>query len=205
MTKRGARIARPQVLGQPDFVVGVDLGQAHDPTAIAVAELVEPDTHIRHLERLPLGTPYPAVVARIAAVVVALPGAELVVDATGVGRPVVDQLRAAGLAPIAVTLTGGRNTTFDGDDWRVPKRELVRAVATALEGDRLKVASGLPDAPALVREMAAFRIRFGERGHASFAGAGEHDDLLIAVALLCWRQAVGRRLARVGNACSSVG
>ena len=62
-------------------------------------------------------------------------------------------------------------------------------------GDRLKIASGLPDAAALVRELAAFKVRFSERGHASFAGAGEHDDLVVAVALVVWWRAVGRRLA----------
>ncbi len=45
------------MFGPPDFIVGVDLGQAHDPTAIAVAELIEPEIHFRHLERLPLRTP----------------------------------------------------------------------------------------------------------------------------------------------------
>ena len=54
-------------------------------------------------------------------------------------------------------------------------------------------ASGLRDAPALVRELAALKVRFGARGHASFAGAGEHDDLVVAVALVCWWRAVGRR------------
>ena len=64
-----------------------------------------------------------------------------------------------------------------------------RAVATALEVDRLRVASALPDAAALVRELAAFRVRFSGRGHASFAGAGEHDDLVVAVALVVWWRA----------------
>ncbi len=51
---------------------------------------------------------YPRVVMHISGLVSKLPGAALVVDATGVGRPVVDQLRAAGLDPIAVTITAGQ-------------------------------------------------------------------------------------------------
>jgi len=58
----------------PGFLVGVDLGQAQDPTAIAVAEAVGDDLHLRHLERLPLGTPYPVVIQRITALVEKLPG-----------------------------------------------------------------------------------------------------------------------------------
>jgi hypothetical protein len=53
--------------------VGVDIGQRRDPTAIAVVEQERrgSETHhiVRHLERLPLGSPYPAVAERIAAVV----------------------------------------------------------------------------------------------------------------------------------------
>ncbi len=73
------------------IVIGADLGQAQDPTALAVAEVHTPEIHVRHLERLPLGTPYPKVVERIADLVDKLPGAVLVVDATGVGRAVLDQ------------------------------------------------------------------------------------------------------------------
>jgi hypothetical protein len=39
------------------IVIGADLGQAQDPTALTVAEVHPPDIHVRHLERLPLGTP----------------------------------------------------------------------------------------------------------------------------------------------------
>ena len=71
------------------FIVGADIGQARDPTALAVIEAEAEMILVRHLERLPLGTPYPDAVKRIGEVVQTLPGAELVVDATGVGRPVV--------------------------------------------------------------------------------------------------------------------
>ncbi len=58
-------------------IIGVDIGQKHDPTAIAVAEVesrqagayAEEYYLIRHLERLPIGTPYPAVVTRLGDVV----------------------------------------------------------------------------------------------------------------------------------------
>ena len=195
------------------FIVGADIGQAHDPTALAVGELVERGFHLRHLERLPLGTPYPAIVERIGATMKALPApGVLVVDATGVGRPVLDMLRAAGLDPIAVSITGGRAVTFDGDMWRVPKRSLIRPLVAAFEAGRLKVARGLRLGEALVRELRAFERRVNARGHDTYEGAGEHDDLVIAVALACWwagasyaehpgiaRQAAERR-GRMGSA-----
>ena len=113
------------------IVIGADLGQAQDPTALAVAEVHLPDIHIRHLERLPLGTPYPAVIERITTLVKNLPDAALVVDATGVGRAVLDHM--AELDPVPVTITGGRYTSYDGTMWRVPKKALLRPLVAATE------------------------------------------------------------------------
>ena len=168
------------------IVIGADLGQAQDPTALAVAEVHLPDIHIRHLERLPLGTPYPKVVERIGNLVDKLPGADLVVDATGVGRAVLDQMQEAGLAPVAVTITGGRLTSYDGAMWRVPKKALLRPLVAATESGRLKVAKGLREAEVLQRELQAFQRRITLTGHSAFEGVGQHDDLVIAVALVCW-------------------
>jgi hypothetical protein len=174
--------------------LGVDLGQAQDPTAIAVAEMREPEIHVRHLERVPLGTPYPQVIERITALVGKLPGAALIVDATGLGRPVIDQMREGGLEPIPVTITGGRFMSFDGDMWRVPKKALLRPLVAASEAGRLKVAKGLREAGAFKRELQAFQRRITARGYSAFGGVGEHDDLVIAAALICWRVGISRRL-----------
>ena len=94
-----------------DIVIGVDIGQKRDPTAICVAEvdlrprecsqdLDKKSTHflIRHLERLLLGTPYPEVARRIGKISNDLRqriGARPVIylDATGVGQPIEDLLR----------------------------------------------------------------------------------------------------------------
>lgn len=166
--------------------VGAGVGQVEDPTALAVLEAVNGEDHLRHLERLPLGTPYPAVGKRMERMAAALPGAALVVDATGVGRVVVDHLRDRGLEPVAVSITAGRKTTFEDGTWHVPKRELLRPLITTVEMGRLKVAKGIPDAAAFLRELKGFTVTAGERGHVRLEGRGEHDDLVIAVALAVW-------------------
>jgi len=169
------------------FIVGADIGQARDPTALAVIEAVAEEMQVRHLERLPLATPYPDVVRRIAEMVQKLSGAELVVDATGVGRPVVDHLRKAGLSPIAVTITAGKAVTFEDGFWRVPKHELVRALVVSFEGDRLRIAARLRYATALRDELQAFQRKVTGAGRGVYgATAGAHDDLVIAVALAAW-------------------
>ena len=59
------------------------------------------------LQRLPLHTPYPAVTTAIVAIMQRMPrGTTLVVDRTGSAGPY-DELVAAGLSPVGVTMTGG--------------------------------------------------------------------------------------------------
>lgn len=147
--------------------------------------------NIRHLERLPLGTAYPDVVRRVATLL-ALPdlaGAELVVDATGVGRPVVDMLHAAGLYCTAVTITGGSTVTDNGWAKGVPKRDLVSALQIHQQAGRLKVSSKAPEVATLVRELLAFKVKITDAGNDTYGTRreGSHDDLVLAVALACWK------------------
>ena len=83
-------------------------------------------------------------------------------------------------------ITGGRAARRNGDSWLVPKTELVRALAVAVEGGRLKVAQRLALAPVLMGELRAFERTIGAGGHAAFEGKGTHDDLVIAAALVAW-------------------
>jgi hypothetical protein len=113
------------------FYVGLDLGQRRDFTALAVVEKSGRELTVMHLERMELGTPYPRVVERVCGVMGdarLAGGARLVVDATGVGAPVVDLLRAAGMVGkmTAVTITGGERAAGLGERWRVPRGDLLR-------------------------------------------------------------------------------
>ena len=105
----------------------------------------------------------------------------------GVGRPVVDQLRTAGLSPIPVTITAGSAVTFQDGFWHVPKHELVRALVAPLEGDRLRIATRLSYATALKDELQAFTRKVTGAGRSAYgATSGAHGDLVIAVALAVW-------------------
>ncbi|MEO7033610.1 MAG: terminase family protein [Polyangiaceae bacterium] len=201
-----------------DFFVGVDLGQANDYTAIAVVERLNeraappPQTRfivdpaptsprglesqrycVRHLERIELGTRYPVIVDRITRLLASEPlrgRATLVVDATGVGRPVVDLIEAAGVYPVSVTITGGDATTQTDRGVRAPKRDLVSALQVLLQRGDLKIAASLSLRSVLTDELLAFQARINpDTAHDSYAagGTGAHDDLVLALALACWR------------------
>jgi hypothetical protein len=193
------------------FVSGLDLGQAADYTALAACEQTEgPDPlhqggrawyyAVRHLERYPLGTPYVGIPGQSTGVGEAVKAlmqraplihTPLSVDQTGVGRAVVDMLRALAIPCqlAAVTITAGEQTTRDEQgDWHVPKRELVGTLQTLLQCGRLKVAKALPLASVLESELTAFRVKQSRSGHESFEAWREkdHDDVVLAVALACW-------------------
>ncbi len=178
------------------YTVGVDLGQSHDPTAIAVIRRIDDDParpvfQVGHLERLPLNTPYPGVVQHVMNNLSRPPLAgksELVIDFTGVGRPVFDMFDGRGISPIGVTITNGDAVTRDGMTWRVPKLSLISRLQALLHDGRLKIHKALADAPALVAELQEFRAEVTNSGYWRFgARSGKHDDLVLAVAIALWR------------------
>lgn len=66
----------------------------------------------------------------------------------------------------------------------MPKGELVSKLQALLHSGDLRIASSLPDASVLARELQDFRVRFTEAGNATFnAREGAHDDLVLALAL----------------------
>jgi hypothetical protein len=115
----------------------------------------------------------------------------VVVDATGLGGPVVDMLRGAGLGceVAAVTITGGEKESQSGWQWNVPKQDLIAGVQVLLERGELRIAEGLRETGALVQELVDVRMSARGAGRVRLGadGYGEHDDLVIALALACWR------------------
>jgi hypothetical protein len=189
------------------YTIGVDLGQANDSTAIAVVRKIErfpdkPIFQVGHLSRLALGTPCPAIVTHVMDML-ARPRfrgkSELVIDMTGVGRPVFDMFQGYGATPIGVLITGGDSTTRDGSIYRVPKITLVSRLQALLHDQRLHIHKDIPDAIALVNELQNFRAEYSDSGYIRFnARNGKHDDLVLALAIALWR-AHGDGEASFGN------
>ena len=195
-------------MGTAWYFVGVDLGQARDYTAIAVLERAETQgewdavqyahrktvkLRLRYLERMALGTTYPEIVDRVKQITRSADLAgrcHLAVDATGVGRPVVDLLRKAGLhcTMLAATITGGDAETRSEGYYRVPKRDLITGLQILLQNGGLQIAGRMAYAAELAAEMAEMRVKVTAAGNTQFGVWREsaHDDLVLAVALACW-------------------
>src|SRR5215217_6608690 len=179
--------------------VGVDIGQRRDPTAIAVVEQEErrdTETHhmVRHLERLPLGSPYPAVAERVAAVVGGVHTATsgeaptLYVDATGVGTPIVDVLRAANVGDLArleaVFFNHGDRRKVERGEVKLGKAWLVSRMQALLQSGLLHLPR-TAEAEVLGKELLDYEIRVTEDANDRYGAfrVGAHDDLVTAVGL----------------------
>jgi hypothetical protein len=199
---------------------GGGAGQSNDPTAISVIhhtvrpldewdvngntakQKVEERFDVRHVERAPLGTPYPEIVAHVGHLMArpelsrprpTLPDArppkvDLVIDETGVGRAVGDIFDAAGMTPIRVTITAGGEATDQGQRrWHVAKGILISTLDARLHTGELRFASDLTDAHALAEELKDFRRKVSAAGRYSYeARVGKHDDLVLSVAIGVW-------------------
>ena len=73
----------------------------------------------------------------------------LAVDATGVGRPVLDMLRDCppGCILMPVIVTGGERETHEAGYYRVPKRDLIIGLQVLLQREALQIAAGLTHGP----------------------------------------------------------
>jgi hypothetical protein len=178
------------------YSLGLDLGATNDSTAIAVVRRLDrfpdkPVFQVGHLSRVALGTPYPVVVTHVLDML-SRPRfrgkTDLVIDATGVGRPVFDMFQGYGMSPIGVIITAGNATTRDGVMWHVPKINLVSRVQALLHDERLHIHKDIAEASVLVSELQNFRAEYSDSGHIRFnARSGAHDDLVLALAIALWK------------------
>lgn len=199
MRKQRFRPLGPQV---DMWIVSADLGKKRDYTAIAVLQVVGGLILVRHVERFPIGTKYPDIRARVKQIVSSpkFPNAILVVDGTGVGEPVVDEMRADGLNPIAFVLKGtGRARTEKTDGGfvterrcYVPKIDVVDLGRMLSEEGILKVVRDCPFEDVAKKEFGNFRVRLSEAGRQKFGAwrDSEHDDIVLAILIgsyIGWR------------------
>jgi hypothetical protein len=208
-THKGKSWRRINVEPVRRYIMGVDLAQSVEFTALAVLEHhlapregdfdVNAETNVLqqkadehfdlvHIERLTRGMPYPEIVQHVATLLVREPlrtiECDLVIDATGVGRPVFELFERAGLRPVGITITSGDGYSCAGGWWRVSKGFLVAGVDARLATGELRFAANLAEACTLRSELQDFRRHLSASGNATWsARATAHDDIVMALAL----------------------
>ena len=198
----------------PHIYFGLDLGQRHDPAALAILQRLHRNTgvinpvtreyewqlvfQLRHVERFRLGTPYIQIVDKLHHLIrdtsqgahwlffpTPRPKCTLVVDASGVGAPVVELLRRdiKDCTIVPITITSGESAHPDPQGgFCVPRRDLISALRLLLETNHLKIAKDIHNRKELVEELTNLTDR----------PTAHHDDLAMATALTTWQATKNR-------------
>jgi len=156
------------------YIMGVDLGTINDYT---VTTVIDRQTHeVVHWDRFK-GIDYTQQKDMIRAKALRYNNARVVIDATGVGKPVYDDLRSSGVFVDDFTFSGKT------------KEELVGRLIVFIDEMYLRV----PDIPILVTELKAFEYKYinektGEllKNTKYSAPIGFHDDAVMSLGLAVW-------------------
>ncbi|MDA8021195.1 MAG: hypothetical protein MPN21_27475 [Thermoanaerobaculia bacterium] len=189
-------------------LMGLDVGQKRSPTALCVAQSDDRGGQrrtvyhysVRHLERLALGTSYPEVAERVAQVARALrrktgQGAQLYVNATGLGQPLVDLLcdEASDLRQILpVYFNHGDQRTLEGGSLRLGKAYLVSRLQMLLQSRRLHLPR-TNESEQLATELLEYEIEIEPDANDRYGAfrVGTRDDLVTALGLAVHHDPIG--------------
>lgn len=156
-----------------DFQLGVDLAKYQDWTVITPFNLnhfiVYPQERFNQVD-------WNLQKARIEAAARRYGDALVWPDATGVGDPVVEDLKARG-----IRIGGEDNEGFKFTE--TSRMNLLNNLAILLEQDKIKI----PDDEGLISELEAFRYELTDRGKIKVTvPEGMHDDRVMSLALAVW-------------------
>ena len=154
--------------------MGVDLAETEDYTVMTVLDTTT--NKIVHIDRFK-GRDYPLQKKQIIAKAERYNNARIVLDASGVGRPVYEDLRESGVFVEDFVFTGKS------------KEELIGKLIVAIEEKYIKI----PDIPVLIDELKSFEYQYRNpktglplRTIRYSAPQGYHDDCVDSLALAIW-------------------
>ena len=159
------------VLSQGNFYMGVDLGKHQDFSVVAIIQKTEDDKlNLVHCYQFPLETAYASVIGYIKALTGKWQNvSKIMVDKTGLGDPIVEDMQHAGLPPV------------EGVLFSEPKKE---EIATIFKQNMVEGNFKLPYDRDVINELNLERFELTKSGKIKFSHPdGTHDDRFWAVAL----------------------
>ncbi len=119
------------------------------------------------------------------------PKPTLIGDETGVGIATLQIFRRLKLPAVirGICITAGHKTTLRPEGgYNVPKKELVAAGQSALQGKRLDISPKLKDAKVLKKELQNFKVKVTLNATETYEAwrEGDHDDLVFSVCAAVW-------------------
>lgn len=162
-----------------EFELGVDLAKFNDWTVITPVEVTQRVIEWGGKDKFRVGVPerfnqidWPLQKARIAASWGRYNKSKMKVDATGIGSPIVDDLREAKIQPLeAITFT------------EKMRMDLLRNASIMLTEDKVM----LPDFQPLLDELESVSYDVNKRGRVTIGVPdGQHDDCVMSLCLALW-------------------
>lgn len=196
------------------YVLGLDLGQQNDYSVLSIFNVKfdgdnRPLYELPYMKRFSLKTSYVDIVDEVIAIITKynlLLNYSLIVDYTGVGRPVVDLFRQKHLNPVALSITGGARTNWVTNvEVNVPKKDIVTYLQLVLQNNRIALAHDLPLLRTLTQEFLSFQLKIRDNTTSvtsSYGGAyGVNDDIVMSMGIAIWliEYHSKRRLFAVGG------
>ena len=159
-----------------NYFIGVDVAKVHDYTAITVIDGTSlRDCRVVYTERFN-NKAYSFVVERVLGIALQYSAIHVLVDETGVGAGVTDQIISE--LPIA------EGFSFSN----ASKISLINTLKTGLEQRRIKISSSNTK---LIDELRYYEYELSEAGNLKMsAPSGKHDDMVISLALAYQKCAV---------------
>lgn len=154
--------------------IGIDLARVEDFTVITAVDSNGTQVYLERFNQIS----WERQIERIKAVAGMYPGSKLLLDSTGIGDPIFEQLRKLGLRVEGYQLS---NTS---------KEQLIDNLAMLIEQSRIHL---LNDAVQSAEMMAYQYELTPSRNVRMNAPAGMHDDTVIALALAAWPLRAGGR------------
>lgn len=172
----------------------------HDPKGnwippTGIEQVMRSEYTVRHITRLPLGTSYPDVALHIAGMLskdlFQKRNVRVLLDVTGVGRPVYDDLkREIALRPECKHIQLRPISFSHGEKYNrstgvLGKAFLVSKLQSLLQGGRVH-APKTKEVLATLEELKVYEIKVSDEGKDTYGGSiGKHDDLATCLALAC--------------------
>ncbi len=146
------------------YVIGADLAKYQDYTVIIVLDATEKPYKLVHFQRFHR-KPYAEVILKLQELHRRFNQAKVLIDSTGVGDPVLEELQSIGAEGYVFTSKS--------------KVQLIQRLQAAIEGGDVKY----PYIEELIKELQFFEYQLTRTGVKMEAKQGMHDDCVIALAL----------------------
>jgi phage FluMu gp28-like protein len=151
------------------YYAGIDFGKLQDHSAIAIVKIEDNTIKLFYMHEFPLETPYTQVIGHLTKANTKLHLQKILVDQTGVGEPILEEIRNQG-----INSTEGTKFTPE------TKEQLLTGLKITMEQEKLAI----PYERRLCEQINDQQYAYNKNGHLQFSHPpNSKDDMLWALAL----------------------